>query len=53
MNGEEHLYAPEEDTTEKAIQKMFAELEYDIQEPNDISNTNTKELICMDLLKKK
>jgi hypothetical protein len=32
MNGEQHLYAPEEDTTEKAIQKMFEEIEDDIKE---------------------
>ena len=32
MNGEQHLYAPEEDTTEKAIQQMFEEIEDDIKE---------------------
>ena len=31
INGEEHLYAPEDDTTEKAIEKMFEEIEDDIK----------------------
>jgi hypothetical protein len=31
-NGEEHLYAPEEDTTELAIQKMFENIEEDLKD---------------------
>jgi len=32
INGENHLYAPEDDTTEKAIELMFEEIEDDINE---------------------
>ena len=37
VNGEEHLYAPEHDTTEKAIEKMFEEIEDDIKD-NSLTN---------------
>jgi len=32
LNNEEHLYAPEDDTVEQAIQQMFANIEEDIKQ---------------------
>ena len=34
INGEERLYAPQDDTTEMAIERMFEEIEDDIKENN-------------------
>lgn len=33
VNGEERLYAPEDDTVAKAIQRMFQEIEEDMKQP--------------------